>query len=57
MAAQNRSLFWVLEAQVNHASSHLTGATLKDDVIANFTFKDMFKVSSKDTITTLLTKT
>ena len=39
MAAQNRSLFWVLEAQVNHASSHLTGATLKDDVIVNFTFQ------------------
>ena len=31
--------FWILESQTNHVLSHITGATLQDDVIANFHFQ------------------
>ena len=30
---------WVLESQANHVLSHLTEATLQDDVMANFQFE------------------
>ena len=31
--------FWALESQTNHVLSHLTGATIQDDVIVNFQFQ------------------
>ena len=31
--------FWILESQPNHVLSHITGATLQDDAIANFHFQ------------------
>ena len=40
MATQNWVSFRVLELQINHVFSHLTGPILQDDVIiANFPFQ------------------
>ena len=33
--------FWVLESKTNHVLSHLTGATLQDEFIANFQFQTL----------------
>ena len=39
MATQ--SIFLALELQANHVLSHLTGAALQDDVIANLQFQKL----------------
>ena len=43
--------FWsfeVLESQTNHVLTHLTGAALQDDVIANFQFQRLGDITDKD---------